>query len=543
MYRLSQLVSGMKNVLLLVLLSLAMLSHGIAQRSSQELSGEVTFLTSRNIYVKFARTDEIQPGDTLRLATNHSPCLKVENKSSTSLVCVVINGCQIEKGDLVTYQIKERPASVIPVEEAAVETEKPDPREESGEEDEPEIKQKIRGRISVAENSNIGDMRDDRHRLMARFTLNADNIAGSGFSVESYMNYRRIFTGKDTTFSLPTTFFRVYNLALRYDFPDLTIAVGRRINPRISSIGAIDGIQFEKRWSNLYLGFIAGSRPDLFSFGYNSSLMEFGGYAGLQTNTDGFRSMTTVGLIEQYNNTNTDRRYAYFQHSSTVAQKLNLFSSVELDLYGLVDSLPVTNLRLTNLYVSAVYRINRAISLMASYDSRKRIVYYETFQTEIERLLDDDIARQGIRLRLNIRPAKYVSVGISASRRFQSDLQNQSENLNGYVSLSKIPGVGGRLSVSYNHNSSQYLTSTALSVRHSRSFFDNKLSADFYYRMGGYTYLNSETPFLQHYVGTDLSYNISRKILISAAVERATFNGEKNYRLQFKLVNRFYSKK
>ncbi len=532
----------MKNVLLLTLLSLTMLPHGFAQRSDQELTGEVTFLTSRNVYVKFDSTDDILPGDTLRLASNNAPCLTVENKSSSSLVCVILNDCEIEKGDLVTYQVKQKVAITEPEEEEEVEV-IPVPQYVEEVEEEPEVKQKIRGRISIAENSNIGNMRNDRHRLMGRFSLNADNVAGSGFSVESYMNYRKIFTGQDSAYKLPTSFLRVYNLAVRYDFPDMTIAVGRRINPRISSIGAIDGIQFEKRWDHLYLGAIAGSRPDQISFGYNSKLLQVGGYAGLQTDKDGFRSITTVGLIEQFNSGKTDRRYAYLQHSSTVTQNLNLFSSVELDLYSLRDSVVSTTPRLTNLFVSASYRFNRAISLMASYDSRKRIVFYETFQTEIERLLDDDIARQGLRLRLNLRPIKYVNVGISGSRRFQSDLQNQSDNLNGYISYSKIPAGGGRISVNYNYNQSQYLTSTALSIRHSRSMLDNKLSADFYYRMGGYTFLNSETPLLQHYFGTNLSYSLSRKILIGAAVERATFNGEENYRLQFKLVNRFYSKK
>lgn len=532
----------MKNVLLLTLLSLTMLPHGFAQRSDQELTGEVTFLTSRNVYVKFASTDDILPGDTLQLASNNAPCLTVENKSSSSLVCVILNGCEIAKGDLVTYQVKQSAVIPEPEEEEEV-VEVPDPEPVVEEEDEPTVKQKIRGRLSIAENSNIGNMRDDRHRLMARFSLDANNIAGSGFSVESFMNYRKIFTGQDSAYKLPTSFLRVYNLAVRYDLPEMTIAIGRRINPRISSIGAIDGIQFEKRWDNLYLGAIAGSRPDQISFGYNSKLLQVGGYVGLQTAKDGFRSTTTVGLIEQFNGGKTDRRYTYLQHSSTIAQNLNLFSSVELDLYSLRDSVVSTTPRLTNLYVSASYRFNRAISLMASYDSRKRIVFYETFQTEIERLLDDDIARQGLRLRLNVRPIKYVNVGISGSRRFQSDLQNQSDNLNGYISYSKIPAVGGRISVNYNYNQSQYLTSTALSIRHSRSMLDNKLSADFYYRMGGYTFLTSETPLVQHYFGTNLSYSLSRKILIGAAVERATVNGEENYRLQFKLVNRFYSKK
>jgi hypothetical protein len=176
---------------------------------------------------------------------------------------------------------------------------------------------------------------------------------------------------------------------------------------------------------------------------------------------------------------------------------------------------------------------------MVSYDSRKRILYYETFQTDIERLLDNDLARQGVRARLNVRPFKYVLTGISYGKRFQSDNQNKSDNLYGYVTLSRVPQIGGRLSLSYNRNESNYLESNIASVRHSRALFDNKINADFYYRFVHYNYTNTIDPLQQHYVGADLSYNIKRKLLVSVSGEWTTYNEENNFRIYSRIVQRF----
>ncbi|RMG67600.1 MAG: hypothetical protein D6722_12875 [Bacteroidetes bacterium] len=72
-------------------LSLAMLLGQVQQ-------GQVTFVTSRNVYVSFADMGRITAGDTL-LLSGGQPCLLVTNTSSTSAVCVPLGGCAVAKGD------------------------------------------------------------------------------------------------------------------------------------------------------------------------------------------------------------------------------------------------------------------------------------------------------------------------------------------------------------------------------------------------------------------------------------------------------------
>ena len=513
------------------------------QETSPALKGKVSFITSKNIYVKFDDTKQISIGDTLYISITNSPCLIVTNKSSSSCVSTLINDCDINKDDEILYKylLKKNTNEDDQKQKIALNNTIDAPSENIEDTQKESLyEERIKGRFSVSSYSNLSDIRDDRHRVMTRFSLNADHINDSKFSVETYLNYRKNFI-PDNNSSIKTSYFNIYNLAIIYDVDTtLSVTLGRKINYKISSLGAIDGLQAEKYFGNNYVGVIAGFRPDFIDYNINTGLLQYGGYVGRVTDSENFRSQTTLGFIEQKNKGAIDRRYTYFQHSSTLFKKLNLFSSVELDLYNKISEENNKSVRLTNLYTSARYRFNRKINLTLSYDSRKRIIYYETYQTQIEQLLDEDIARQGLRARVNVRPIKYLSTAISYSKRFQSNSQNKSDNINSYVSWSRIPRIGGRVSLNYNLNTSNYLKSNIISLRHSRAFFDRKLNADFYYRFVNYDYTNNDLKLTQHYFGTYLSYYLNRTLMISLSGEIAISDLDNNYRLNTKIVKRFY---
>ncbi len=526
----------MKYLLNFILVFGVLTCNVFGQGNDPVLKGIVSFVTSNNIYVKFDQTKSIGIGDTLNLASTNTACLIVKSKSTSSCVCSVVEDCEIEKGDEVLFKYyiqeddrpKEQKKESIPV---ALETVTPVT---------PLYKENIRGRISASSYSNILSDRDDKHRLMSRLSIDADHIKGSRFSFNSYLNYRHILDQTETSSLEKNSFLRVYNLDARFDAtPTLSFTFGRNINPKISSIGAIDGLQVEKYFGKSYAGAIVGFRPDIFDYGFNADLLQYGGYVGTIIDKEDFYSQTTFGAIEQRGNSDIDRRYTYLQHSSTLFRNLNIFSSMEMDIFSKVNNTTKNNLRLTNLYVSARYRFNRKLNLMLSYDSRKRIIYYETFQTEIERLLDDDIARQGARTRINFRPYKNILAGVSYSKRFQSDRENKSDNIHGYVTLTKVPNIGGRLSLTYNRNESNYLESNIGSARYSRGFLNGRLNTDLYYRLVFYDYSSGIESSQQHYFGSNLSYNINRKLLFSISGELSTFNNENNIRIYSRIVQRF----
>ncbi|WP_299528856.1 hypothetical protein [uncultured Lutibacter sp.] len=514
------------------------------QEKKMLLTGKVSFVTSQSVYVKFESTKHINIGDTLRFLNQEKPCLLVKNKSSKSIVCISLFTCEIKKGDAVYYNYFAKK------EETTIK--KPIIQENNtivkiAKKAQLEIKdiERIRGKISASSYSDLSSESADKHKMLYRFSMNASHINNSKLSFESYLNYRQYIQSKDTASIKRENIFNVYNIALKYDIDStFSFVVGRKINNKTSSLGAIDGLQAEKIFGKKYVGIIAGFRPDINDYGFNANLFEYGGYIGSVTNNSKFYSQTTLGVLQQNNNGQIDRRYAYFQHSSTIMKKLNLFSSLEFDLYNKVDSVAKNNISLTNLYVSAKYKFSRKFNLMLSYDSRKRIVYYETFQTDLERLLDDNEARQGFRMRMNIKPSNFLFTGFSYSKRFQSSTQNKSDNMNGYLTLSKIPGIGGRLSVNFNKNTSNYLESTVISLRHSRNIINNKLSADFYFRMVDYNYFSSNTTSKQTYYGTNLSLRISKTLKLNVFGELSTSGDQSNnYRINTSIVKRFNNKR
>jgi hypothetical protein len=516
-----------------------------AQDKESTLKGRVTFITSKNVYIKFENTEVIKIGDTLK-TINNIACLLVTNKSSNSIVSSKIGDCVIEKGMHVLYSLKSQIEAIIE-EETIVENigiNFNDSIQSISKNTKKEYSEDIRARLSASSYSTISEIREDRHRLMTRFALNANHINYSKLSIETYLNYRYNVNSEGVNTSNNDNALRVFNLALRYDIdPTLSITAGRKINYKISSLGAIDGVQAEKFLGNNYIGAIAGFRPDIFDFGFNPNLFQYGAYVGRLTENENLYSQTTLGLAEQLNNNDLDRRFAYFQHASTINKNLNLFATAELDVFNQQsDSISNGAPRLTNLFMSARYRFNRKVNLALSYDSRKRLIYYKTYETSLEELLDEDIARQGIRARLNIKPLNGLFSGFSYSKRFQSDSQNKSENIYGYLSFSKLP-IDGRISLTYNMNSSNYLDSNIASLRYSRTFMDDRLSTDFYYRFVNYKYVQNVPDFSQHYIGTYLSYYLDRSLIISLSGEYSTYNQENNFRINTRIIKRFYRKR
>ena len=541
----------MKKIITFISLLFCCISIFAQQGDFVSKNGVVTFKASENIYVRFSDTDLISIGDTLYSNKDGVlfPCMTVSKKSSSSCICIRIENCSIDIDDAVVFQ-KNKPEEEeeiindLPNDPEIIVYEQSDTsKEDDSEPSKSKYKQKIRARASAATYSNLSNGESkDRHRTLLRFSINADHINDSKLSLEAYVNYRKNFIEGELPADYQTSFVNVYNLAATYDIDStLSISLGRKINRKISSIGPIDGIQVDKYFKNFYVGGVAGFKPDISGFEFNSNLYEFGGYVGHFNSNQTIYTMTTIGALEQHNGGPIDRRYAYLQHSSTLWRKLSLFSSVEVDVYDNINGITSSKPRLTNLYLSTRYRPNRKLSFSLSYDARKRIIYYETLRTEVERLLADDQQRQGIRGRINFKPFRYIYTSVSYSKRFQNDNQNKSDNINATISHSRLPLLSGRLSFSINMNESNFLTSKIMSFRYSRSIIKRKLQGDFYYRTVNYDYGSSDFNSSQNYYGANLSLRLTKSLRLSILGELSTRDTDQRIRINMKLIKRFKS--
>jgi hypothetical protein len=298
----------------------------------------------------------------------------------------------------------------------------------------------------------------------------------------------------------------------------------------------MDGIQFEKSFKHFAFGGLAGYRPDFNNYGFNSDLFQYGAFTAFSAKTSSGYAETSLAFMQQMNNWKTDRRFLYFQHSNTLVKNLNLFTTVEADLYQLViDSLknetPQNKFSFTGLYVSLSYRPIGNLSLSGSYDARKNVMYYETYKTFMDRILEEEL-RQGFRLQASYRITRDLTLGLQSGYRFLKSDPHPSRNLYGYLTYNQIPGVKLSATLSATYLESVFMNGNILGLTLSRDFFNGKIRTGAGYRYVDYTLPEGQLIVPQNIGEINFSWQLAEKMSLSIFYE-GTFEEVYKY-------NRFY---
>jgi hypothetical protein len=498
-----------------------------SQTADEYIAGSVSYITSQSVYVKFPSTGGIAEGDTLFFNQRDKlvPALIVRSLSSISCVCEPVSNAALKISD----SIIAKPNQVRAEEPAVVEQgDQPETKIVPADADtvKPQVavlsKQTITGRFSVASYSNFNSAEPGlSQRMRYTLSLKGNNLGNSGLSAETYLSFAHSNSNWDEVRENLFRGLKVYNFALRYDFKNkFSVFFGRKINPRISSVGAIDGLQAEKTFGSFTLGAFGGSRPDYRDYSFNFGLLQYGAYLAHDfTPVKGKGNMqTSVAVAEQTNNGVTDRRFSYFQHSNSLVKNLYFFGSVEMDLYSKLNGTAQTTLDLSNLYLMLRCQIIKPLSVSVSYNARQNIVYYETNKDYIERLIEQE-TMQGYRVMANYRMLKNLTIGAKAGYRYRTDDPKPSRDLYGYVNINRVPGINASANLSVTVLESSYLKGNIYSLGLNRDLVPGKVSAGLYYRYVGYDYVNIEMLSVQHVGEIDITWRIVKKLSFSVFYE------------------------
>jgi hypothetical protein len=513
------------------------------QTVTENMQGSVAFISSENIYVKFKSTVGITTGDTLYLSSNGKlvPALKVINLSSSSCICNSVSNTKLSVAQKIVARkrtivasnpeakVTEKSIVVTPVlKDSVASTSKiPDPNK---------LKQVVRGSISAYSYSNISNIPSTNYtQLRYTFSLDASHIANSKFSVESYISFRHKLGDWEEVKSNFSDALKIYALALRYE-PNKTIKIslGRTINPRISSIGAMDGLQIEKTIKKFALGAVVGSRPDYADYSFNSNLFQYGAYLSFSSVTANNYVESSLAFMQQTNNGKTDRRFLYFQHSNSLIKNIYFFSTFEVDLYKLKgDSLKnyisENTFNPTGLYVSLRYKMTKKFDITGSYDARKNVMYYETYKSYIDRILEKEM-RQSYRLSANYRITNNLMLGVQTGYRYLKSDPHPSKNVYGYLSWSQIPGVKMSATLSATYLETSYVNGKILGANIYRDFFLGKLYFGIGYRYVEYQYPETLSNSIQNIGEMSLSWQFARTMSFSTNYE-GTFDKQYKYNM------------
>lgn len=505
------------------------------QSVTENLVGKVSFVSSQNIYVKFKSSEGITAGDTLYIPAGDTlvPALIVNSLSSVSCLCSSISDHPVPVDHIIIARIRvDKPKNEVA---APLDISDASPQQEvksdslNREPKAAEKKQKVRGSISLNSYTDFSDTDvPDIQRFRYTLSLNAQKIGGSGFSFESYISFRHKAGEwqevKDDLFSA----LKIYNLAIRYDLNKTTsLSLGRRINTRIASMGATDGVQFEKSFNNLTVGVLAGSRPDYQNYSFDPKLFQYGAYLAYSTKSPGKFTESSIAFVQQTNDFRTDRRFLYFQHSNNLIKNLNFFSTVEMDLFSIVNEVPGSTFDFSGFYLSLTYRISGKFSVNGSYDARKNVMYYETYKSYTDRILEEGM-RQGYRLSGNWRIRRNMAVGVHAGYRFLKSDPLPSRSMSGYYTYSNILGLNLSATVSGTYLETSHIKSSIAGLSLLKDFAGGRFQTGAGYRLVDNRISENRTDILQHIGELNIYWHVFEKLSFSTNYE-GTFERDNTF--------------
>jgi hypothetical protein len=174
---------------------------------------------------------------------------------------------------------------------------------------------------------------------------------------------------------------------------------------------------------------------------------------------------------------------------------------------------------------------------MLSYDARKNVIYYETFKTTLDSIIENE-TRQGFRTRLTLKPVRNLFFGADYGYRFRRGDLKPSNNYGGYITYSSIPGIETSATVSFNRLSSSYTEGDIWTATLSRPIvygFDMMLG----YRFTNYKFRTGIEELKQNSVSINLNTYLLKPVLLNFTYEGIFENTRTSGRLLVNLTYRF----
>lgn len=538
-------------ILSILLTGIMMQKVLLAQDTTIIREGAVSFVTAENVYVRFTTAKGIQTGDTLYIVENgrQEPALVVRSISSVSALCKSLENKSLKAGDLIFFreipkETKE-PLYNLPDTIPAIEAKpEPIPAPESPVTRESKTAYPVRGYVAASSWMLFGP--DENNILKMRYTVSVrTGDRKSRLTTDAHISFTHRNQQWDRISSNLFNGLKIYNLAVGYKVNDHhRIWLGRRINPLISSAGALDGLQYEFRTGGFSVGLIAGTRPDFRDYSFNTTLPQVGAYFSHELAGNKGRMQNTIAVMQQQNSGHTDRRFAYLQHMNTLIKNLWLFGSAELEFFHkkyipedstlIIKNNPV----LSNLYLSVRYRPVRLLSISATYSERENPVYYETYKEIVQTLLEQ-VTVKGLTISTDVAVSRNMKTGIQGSYRNSQRDEKPARSIYGYLTFAKIPGVNTMANLSATFLETSYLRGTIFSVTLNKDISPGKLSAGAGYKFFRQHFLVNDAKVSQHIPELNVNWNITRSLLMSLYYEGSLDNYLTSQRLFLNVTQRF----
>jgi hypothetical protein len=154
---------------------------------------------------------------------------------------------------------------------------------------------------------------------------------------------------------------------------------------------------------------------------------------------------------------------------------------------------------------------------MLSYDARKNVIYYETFKTTLDSIIENE-TRQGFRTRLTLKPLRSLFVGGDYGYRYRRGDLKPSNNYGGYITYSQIPAIETSATIAFNRLSSSYTEGDIWTATLNRPIvfgFDVMLG----YRYTNYKFRSGINDMTQNSISINFNTYLLKPVLLNFTYE------------------------
>jgi hypothetical protein len=220
---------------------------------------------------------------------------------------------------------------------------------------------------------------------------------------------------------------RLYELSLRYQPNEGPIVwEAGRIGSSPMGIGYLDGVLAAFRPTQQFqIGGFFGNRPDIDGYSPLSKGRKYGTFLRLTSGTTYAPGSydAQVAAVREFSGSDLSREYVSFQGRLASGTRFTSFQWAEVDLNtGWRQDVAPSKVQLSNLSLSASYRVSPSVEAGVSYDQRRN--YWTQELRSLPEILFDKYLHQGFRARLDLfRPdalGAWGSFGVVLEERDQS---------------------------------------------------------------------------------------------------------------------------
>ena len=257
---------------------------------------------------------------------------------------------------------------------------------------------------------------------------------------------------------------RVYEMSLTFDKPTswYGMSAGRLMPRYVYGLGATDGVQATVKKGNIVAGFVGGSQPDYRTSGVDPERQKFAGFVNIRWEGETFGpGDISLAYGQQLYRGRLDRDFLYTQSSLSIASRLYLYQSTELDLHKLDSGIRARTMELTNSFFTLSYMATDWLSINGGFDATRPLMLLASETPDS--LLSKDL-QKGLRGGFNLRlPLRIILFGI-ANHRFKTSSIGSSESFGGGLRVSDVAGSGFNTGFQVLHSRSLYTGGNDIAV-------------------------------------------------------------------------------